>query len=165
MYMWFWGYPPIIVSYFFPPLFRQFFPGPISIRIDILCAQLLSDFSTDYLDTMLTCSVWSEDVRVVLGLACRNLFSTFLLFFFQFLFSCDTMALVTCGRNSSYSSYQSFWNFAGVFVQVWRRACASRFIFPSFFFIIFFPFFRCFSCLDYYQNRYLVGATHPTHHF
>ena len=39
------------------PLFRlSFFPAPISIRIDILWAQLSLDFSTDHLETMHTCS-------------------------------------------------------------------------------------------------------------
>ena len=62
-----------------------------------------------------------------LGLSCHYLFSTFCLFFFVnlVLFSCDTIMLVTCGRNSSYSFIPNFWNFAGVSVMVWR--CAYEF--------------------------------------
>ena len=61
--------------------FDSFFAAPISIRIDILWAQLLLDFSTDHLETMHT---WSEDVHVVLGLSCHYLFLTFCFFFFFF---------------------------------------------------------------------------------
>ena len=71
--------------------FNLDFSRSISIRIDILWAQLL-DFSTNHLETMHTCSTWSEDLHVVLGLSCPYLFSTFLLFgfilplsFFKFL--------------------------------------------------------------------------------
>ena len=37
--------------------------------------------------------------------------------------SCDMMAWIAWGRNSSYRVIQTFWNFAGVFVMVWRCAC------------------------------------------
>ena len=79
MCKWFCGYPPIT----FYQLFPVFFPGPITIRIDILWAQLLIDFSIDHLETMHTCSTWSEDVHVVLGLL--SLFN-FLHFFFNLVF-------------------------------------------------------------------------------
>ena len=50
---WFWGYPPTIFFYhFFYFFFPYFFPGPISIRIDTLWAQLLLEFSTDHSETM-----------------------------------------------------------------------------------------------------------------
>ena len=45
-----------------------FFLGPVSIKTYILWAQLLLDFSTDHLETMHTCSSWSEDVHIVLSL-------------------------------------------------------------------------------------------------
>ena len=67
--LWFWGYPPVIFYHFFHFFGLVFFPGPISIRIDILWAHLLLDFSTDHLETMHSCSTWSEDVDVVLGLS------------------------------------------------------------------------------------------------
>ena len=66
MYTWFWVYPPDTFYLLFP-LFRFSFPDPIGIRIDILGAQLLLDFSTDHLETMHTSSTWSEDVHVLLG--------------------------------------------------------------------------------------------------
>ena len=62
-----------------------FFPGSISIRIDILWAQLL-EFSTGHFETVHTCSAWSEDVHVVLELSSYYFLSTFPLFrlsFFQ----------------------------------------------------------------------------------
>ena len=90
MHVFFGSYRPIIFINFFP-FSRQFFQGSISIRIDILWAQLLLDFSTDQLETMHTCSTWSEDVHVVLGLSCLYLFSTFLFYFiFLFLFFFST---------------------------------------------------------------------------
>ena len=91
-----------------------FFPGPISIRTDILWAQLLLDFSTDYLETMHTCSTWSEDVRVVLGYSAIIFFflSTFCTFsIYLFFFRCDTMTWIACGRNSSYSFIPNFLKF------------------------------------------------------
>ena len=57
-------------SYFFINLFHFLtFPGPISIGIDTLWAQLLLEFSTNHFETMHICPTWSEDVRVVLGLS------------------------------------------------------------------------------------------------
>ena len=52
---------------FFPTFLTELFPGSISIRTDILWAQLLLDFSTDHLETMHTCSIWSEDVHLFWG--------------------------------------------------------------------------------------------------
>ena len=51
----------------FSHFFDKFFPGPISIGIDTLWAQLLLEFSTNHFGTMHICSTWSEDVPVVLG--------------------------------------------------------------------------------------------------
>ena len=66
MCMWFGDYPPVNVFINFFHFFDLvFFSGPISIRIDILWAQLLSDFSTNHLENMHTYSTWSEDVHVV----------------------------------------------------------------------------------------------------
>ena len=82
-----------------------FFPSPVSIRIDILCAQLLLDFSIDHLETMHTCSTWSENVCVILGLSCHYLFSTFYTFSTKFLVHlsgsdklsfCDHILSVVC---------------------------------------------------------------------
>ena len=75
MYLWFLGYP-LIISLNFLHNFDWVFPGPISIRIDILRAQLLLHFSTEHLETMHTCSTWSEDVHVF-GLSSHYLYSTF----------------------------------------------------------------------------------------
>ena len=81
MCMWFWDYPATSFINFFLLFQVSFFPSPISIRIDILWAQLLPDFSADHLETMHTCSTWSEDLPVVLGLSCHYLyFSTFYIF-------------------------------------------------------------------------------------
>ena len=106
MCMWFWGYPPIIFITFFHFFGLVFFPGPISIRIDILWAQLLLNFFTDHLETMHTCFTWSEDVRVVLGLSSHYFLSTFFPLFC--LLSCFQVQLVLekipCGRNS-FSTY------------------------------------------------------------
>ena len=65
----FWGYPPIIFYQLFPHFWLRLFPGPISIGIDTLWAQLLLEFSTNSFETMHICSTWSEDVCVVLGLS------------------------------------------------------------------------------------------------
>ena len=46
-----------------------FFSGPMTIRIDTLWEQLLLEFSTDHFETMHTCSTWSVDVHVALGLS------------------------------------------------------------------------------------------------
>ena len=86
----------------------NFFPCPICIRIDIWWVQLPLDFSTDHLETMHTCSTWSEDEHVVLGFSCHYLFSTFCTLSTLFFFRCDTMMWVACGGNSSYSLYKTF---------------------------------------------------------
>ena len=113
MCMWFWGYRPFIFYYLFHRFDLVFFPGPIGIRIDILCAQLLLDFSTDHLETMHT---WSEDVHVVLRLSCHFFFFQLFAFFQLSFFSCDVMTWVACGRNSSFS-------FIPNFLKLCRRFC------------------------------------------
>ena len=55
--------------HFFPLFGLSFFPGPISIGIDTLWAQLLLEFSTNRFETMHICSISSEDVYVVFGLS------------------------------------------------------------------------------------------------
>ena len=58
--------------YFFYHFFFYFFDSvffPISIRIDILWAQLLLEVSIDHFENMHTCSTLSEDVHVVWGLS------------------------------------------------------------------------------------------------
>ena len=68
--VWFWGHPPIIFYQLSSTFFDLvFFPGPISIGIDTLWAQLLLEFFTNHFETMHICSTWTEDVRVVLGLS------------------------------------------------------------------------------------------------
>ena len=62
------------------PLFRSY-SGPSSIRIDTLCAQLILQFFTHHFKTMYTCSIWSEDVRMVLGF-CHYFFIIFFCFHF-----------------------------------------------------------------------------------
>ena len=57
-------FPPFFFTFFF-----FFFPGPISIGIDTMWAQLLLEFSTNHFETMHICSTWSENVPVVLGLS------------------------------------------------------------------------------------------------
>ena len=79
MCMWFWGYPSFILSTF-SAFLTYLFQGPVIIRIDILWAQLLLDFSTDHLENMHTCSTWSEDVHVVLGLSSIIFFQLFAFF-------------------------------------------------------------------------------------
>ena len=64
MCVWFCGYPPIIFYQLFT-LYTYFFPGPISIGVDTLWAQLLLEFYTNHFKTMHICATWSEDVRVV----------------------------------------------------------------------------------------------------
>ena len=54
-------------QYFWSLFSTSFFPGPITIRLDTLWAQLLLEFSTNHFETNLTCTSWSEDVHVVLG--------------------------------------------------------------------------------------------------
>ena len=66
--------------YFFINFFDLVFPGPISIRIDIWWEQVLLDVSTDNLETILTCSTWSEDVHVVWGNPAIIFFFNVLLF-------------------------------------------------------------------------------------
>ena len=56
--VWFWGYSPVMFYQPFPLFRLRFFSIQISIRIDILSLQFLLDFSTDYLETMHTCSVY-----------------------------------------------------------------------------------------------------------
>ena len=63
-----------------------FFSGQITIRIDTSWVQLLLEFSTDHFKTMHTCSTWSVDVHVVLGLSSHYFYELFLLLqlsFFQ----------------------------------------------------------------------------------
>ena len=64
--------------YFFDVVF---FSGQITIRIDTLWAQLLLEFSTDHFETMHTCSTWSVDVHVVLGISFHFFLSTFFTFY------------------------------------------------------------------------------------
>ena len=67
--------------FFFYQLFPlSFFPGSISIRINILWAQLLLNFSTDHLETMHTFSTWPEHVHVVFGVILPLSFSCFCTF-------------------------------------------------------------------------------------
>ena len=60
----------VIIPSFFYQLFPFFrcFSGSISIRIDNLWVQIILEFSTNHFETMHTCSTWSIDVHVVLGL-------------------------------------------------------------------------------------------------
>ena len=101
----------IILLLFFLNFFHLFnwhFSRSDYVRIDTLWAQLLLQLSTDHFETMHTCSIWSEDVRVIFGLFCN--FSLSLFFFFNFFtffdlafFMCDMMMWVACGCNFSYS--------------------------------------------------------------
>ena len=77
MCMCFWDYPPVIFYQLFP-LFQH---RQISIRIDTLWVQLILEFSTDHFETIHTCSTWSEDVHVVLGLSSRYFYQLFFYFF------------------------------------------------------------------------------------
>ena len=70
----------------FSAFLTYFFPGPISIRIDVGATPPRLFFFTDHLETMRTCSTWSEDVHVVLGLSCHSFFFNYL-HFFNFFFS------------------------------------------------------------------------------
>ena len=63
------------------PLFHLiFFSGQITFRIDTLWARHLLEFSTDHFATMYTCSTWSVDAQVVLGLSTHYFLSTFSVF-------------------------------------------------------------------------------------
>ena len=101
MCIWFWGYSTIFYINFFY-VFDLVFQGSIIIRIDTLWTQFLLQFSTDNLETMHTCSTWSVDVHMVLGLS-----SHYLLFFCSSfstkVFFQVRLALVKipCGLNSS----------------------------------------------------------------
>ena len=75
-----------------------FFSGQIIIRIDTLWAQLLLDFLLDHFETMYTCSTWSVDAHVVLGLFSINFFYLFVYFFFQVQLIFE---YISYGRNSS----------------------------------------------------------------
>ena len=98
----------------FSTMFFFFFSGPICIRIDILWAQLLLDFSTDHLESIQTCFTWSEDVHVVLSYPAIIFLQFFALFQFSF-FSCDTMTWVACGCNFSYCFRPYFLKFRRCF--------------------------------------------------
>ena len=52
----------------FSTFLTYFFPGPVSIEIDTLWAQLL-EFLPVIMKLLYICSTWSEDVCVVLGLS------------------------------------------------------------------------------------------------
>ena len=82
MYIWFWGYPPEIFINFFHFFNLVFFTG--QIRIDTLWAQLLLEFSTDHFETMHTCSTWSVDAHVLLGLFSFYFYQLFPLFQLSF---------------------------------------------------------------------------------
>ena len=49
----------------FSTFLTWFFPGPITIGIDTLWAQLLIEVSTNHFETTHICCTWSEDVHVV----------------------------------------------------------------------------------------------------
>ena len=138
-------------------LFYQLFPfyrlSFSSIRIDILWAQLLLDFSTDQLETMRACSTWYEDVRVALGLTCHYLFLNFCTFS-TLCFRCDTMTWVACGRNYSDSFAPNVLKLCRCFCHGLKICLSSHYLYPLF------QFFRLFS--DPISIRYLVGATYPT---
>ena len=121
------------------------------------------DFSTDHLETIHTCSTWSEDVHVVRGLSCLYLFfstlRTFSTYFFFFFFSCDRLTWETRGRNSSYSFTPNFLKLCKNFCHD-LKMCMYFWGYPSLphftpppppppqsFFINFFRFRRCFSGL------------------
>ena len=74
--MWFWVVLLLFLSTFFSFFRLSCFPGPISIRLNILC---------DHLETMHTCSTWSLDVHVVLGLSYLYHFQLFCTFSTKFL--------------------------------------------------------------------------------
>ena len=80
-----------LINFFY--FFNMFFPDSITIRIDTLWVQLLVGFSIDHFESMRTCSTFSEDVHVVLGLS-SNLF---FINFFHLVYS----SFLSCGRNSS----------------------------------------------------------------
>ena len=135
--------PLFFLSSFFS-VFRLsfFFPGPISIRIDILCVQLLLSVSTDHLETMHICSTWSEDVHVVLGLSCHYLFSLF--FQLIFFFSCYTMMSVACRQNSSFNFIPNLLKLCTCFCHGLKiRMCFWSY--PSVILCPLFPLFRRFS--------------------
>ena len=110
----------------------------ISIRIDILWPQLLLSFYTDQLETMHTCSTWSEDVHRVFGLSCHYLFFNFLLF------SCDSMTWVTCGHNSFYSFIRNVLKLCRCFCHG-LKICMCFWGYPLIIFLSFFPHFRHFQ--------------------
>ena len=65
------GLSSLYVLLTFSSFATLFFPGSITIRIDTLWAQFPLEFSTDHFETMHTCSTWSVNVHVVLGLSSR----------------------------------------------------------------------------------------------
>ena len=97
----------VILLLFLSTFSTKFFPGSVSIKIDILWAQLLLDLSTYHLETMHTFSNWSEDEHMVYGYPIIFFFELFALFQLSFC-SCDTITRVACGRNSSYSFILNF---------------------------------------------------------
>ena len=60
MCVWSLGYPPIFSDQLYSAFSAYFFPNPICIRIYTLWTQLLLDFSANHLETMRTCSAWSN---------------------------------------------------------------------------------------------------------
>ena len=98
-----------------------------------------------------TCSTWSEDVHVVLGLSCHYFF--FQLFaFFQLSFS---LAVTWWPAQLLLQFYTKLFETLQVFLS-WSDVVHVLLGLSSY------HFFFMFSGLDYYQNRYLVCATHPT---
>ena len=51
----------VVLDQLFPLFWLSFFPGPFSIGIDTLWAQLLLEFFTNHFETMHICSTCSED--------------------------------------------------------------------------------------------------------
>ena len=103
MCMWFWRYPPVIFYQQFSTFSTEYFPGPISIRIDTLWAQILLEFSTDHFETMNTCSTWSVDVHVGLVLSSHYFYQLFIFLFFRLIFFQIRLLLekILRDRNSS----------------------------------------------------------------
>ena len=105
---------------------------------------------------MHTCSTWSENVCVVLGLLYHYFFfQLFPLFQFSF-YVCDMMMWVVCGCNSSYRFIPNVLKLSGVFIMVSRCAYCLDIIlvlvFVSFFLLFPLNFFRP----HYYQNNLCV---------
>ena len=122
-----------------------FLSGPISIRIDILCAQLHLDFSTDH---------WKLCMLVEHGLKICGWFRGYpaVFFFFFFFFS-----FLTLFSSYLFQVWYTCFTWSAEVHAVWGLS--------SHYFLSSFPTFRLgFSTSDYYKKWYLVGATSRISH-